>query len=317
MKKVLIYEANSNKAISIIKYLKEYTNYEITEVIENDETINIENYDYILPIGADSTYFTLNKYKKLEYCNNISMTEKELIVFDKPKMLKIAEKININIPKTYYKKEEIESFPIFYKDDFEKGEGLRGIAKTKEELPENEELIYQEYIETPSTYGVGFLAKDGEIITYLQHKEVISYPKVGGSAVVIEKFEDERLLKYTKKLLKEIDYNGWGLAEFKYCNQREDFVFMEINSKIWSSIDFMLINNPVFLKELLNVKYYSKKEKRLLFINYLFRYNFIDILKNLKYLLNSKIIKDQSLTYQVVRRLIPNKLVSQIKRIVK
>jgi len=330
MKKIFIYEANSLQALAISKFIKENSDFFIVGgieenirfnkknydeiIIENFEKLNKEQYDYLLPMGAYSTYEVISKFKTLKYENSISFNNENLIVFDKPKMLSIAKNLNIPIPKTWYLKERIQNFPIFYKENFENGGGTRGVANRLEEIPLQNNLIFQEYISTPSTYGVGFLAKDGKILTYTIHKEVISYPIDGGSSVVIEKFEDTRLLKYTQKLIKEINYNGWGLSEYKYCNSREDFVFMEINGKFWASIEFMLLNNSKLLKLLLNLEYQPVEINRLFFINRFFAYSFVNIINNISYFFNSKWKKESSISYQLVRKIIPNRVVNILKK---
>lgn len=295
MKKILIYEASLSQALSISKYIKEHSDYYIVgcieknvrfnksnydEIVINDfMDINIDEYDFVLPMGANSTFDIITKYSKLNYLNEIFFDLNNLLVFDKPKMLNIVENIGIPIPKTFYDVDKIKRFPIFYKESFENGGGVRGVAHKITDIPKNKKLLYQEFINTPSTYAVGFLAKNGKIICSTTHKEVISYPLSGGSAVVLESFSDKRLLQYTTKIIDKLDYNGWGLAEYKYCNKRDDFVFMEVNAKFWASIEFMLNNNPLFLKYLLDVEYKRNKINRMLFINRLFQYNFIDIIK--------------------------------------
>ncbi len=333
MKKILIYEPNSSQALAIAKYIKKYSNYYIVGVLEEkiffnkknyDEIIiknfidiEIDKYDYVFPMGANSTYKIVNKYKKLYYKNEILFSYENLIAYDKPKMLNIAKALDIPIPKTFYEKEEIINFPIFYKETFENGGGVRGVAKNINEIPNYNNLIYQEYIDTPATYGVGFLAKNGEVVTYKQHKEVISYPKEGGSAIVIENFNDDRLFQYTKKLLQELNYNGWGLAEFKYCKNRNDFVFMEINAKFWASIEFMLYNNNFLFKELLNIDYLPKKVDKIIFVNRYLNYNLINFIKNFKYFFYGKKIIENSLGIQLIRAIIPNKIIGILKKILK
>jgi predicted ATP-grasp superfamily ATP-dependent carboligase len=332
MKKILIFEPNSSQALAIAKFIKKYSNYYIIGVIEknikfkkefydeiivtNFESIDKTKYEYILPMGAKSTYDIVSKYKKLDY-KDIFFYDSNLVVFDKIKMLYIAQKLNIPTPKTYSSVKEIKEFPCFYKENFENGGGIRGIAKSINEIPKYNKLFFQEYITTPSTYGVGFLAKDGEILTYIIHKEIISFPKEGGSAIVVESYNDKRLLKYTKKLLKELNYNGWGLAEFKYCNKREDFVFMEINAKFWASIEFMLRNNPSFLNYLLGIKYKDNKVNKIAFINRFLAYSFKDMVKNYKYLLGATYIIEHSMLYQIVRKVIPDSFINILKKVVK
>ncbi len=333
MKKILIFEPNSNQALAISRYIKKYSDLYIVGCLEKEMRFNSTNYDeiivssfldiniaeylYILPMGANSSYRIIDEYKELDYCNNLKFDIKNLIVFDKVKMLSIVKNIGIPTPKTFYQMQEIEMFPIFYKENFENGGGIRGVANNIEEIPTYDKLLYQEFINTPSTYAVGFLAQNGKILTYTIHKEIISYPLSGGSSVVIESFDDKRLLKYTSKIIHKLNYNGWGLAEYKYCNKRDDFVFMEINAKFWASIEFMLKNNPLFLKNLLDIEYTQESIKRILFINRLFQYDFIDIIKNIKYYFTSHVIKESSLLYQVLRKFIPQKIVDLIKKLIK
>jgi predicted ATP-grasp superfamily ATP-dependent carboligase len=333
MKRIFIYEANSLQALAVSKFIQKNSNFIVVGGVEENirfnkknydeiiidkfENIDIDKYDYVLPMGAQSSFEIVTKFKSLKYENGINFLKNNLLVFDKPKMLIVAKNVGIPIPVTYFKKEDILVFPIFYKEDFENGGGIRGVAKNRKEIPLSKNLIFQEYISTPSTYGVGFLAKKGKILTYTIHKEVISFPVDGGSSVVIEEFKDKRLLEYTEKIVYELNYSGWGLAEYKYCDKRKDFVFMEINGKFWASIEFMLYNNPGFLKYLLNIDYPVKKVKKVLFINRLFQYSFIDILKNIKYIFDSKIVKESCLLYQIMRKIIPNSFVLLLKGIIK
>lgn len=329
MKKILIYEPNSNQALSISKYIKKYSEYYIVGciekkmrfnssnydeiIIENYLDVDISQYDFVLPMGANSSYEIVNRYERLNYCNKIQFIKSNLIVFDKPKMLDIAKELNVPIPNTFYQIDKIDKFPVFYKEDFENGGGIRGVAKSRDEIPTAKHLIYQEYIDIPSTYGVGFLAKDGEILTYTLHKEIISYPIEGGSSVVIEKFEDKRLIEYTQIMLKKLNYNGWGLTEYKYCDKKDDFIFMEINGKFWASIEFMLVNNSKFLELLLDIKYQNIKINKIVFLNRLFQYSVEDIFKNIKYCNGGKIIKEGSIVKLLILRLLPSVVQKYIK----
>lgn len=334
MKKILVYEASSSQALAIVKYIKQYSiyyivgclqkrvkfyrsNYDEIVIVNNFAEIIVDDYDFILPMGANSTFDVVTKNTKLSYLNNIFFDINNLIVFDKSKMLNIVNSINIPIPETYDSKKQIKNFPIFYKENFENGGGIRGIANSIEEIPENKRLLYQEFIDTPSTYGVGFLSKNGKVLTYTMHKEVLSIPKEGGSAVLIESFEDKRLLQYTETIVKKLNYNGWGLAEFKYCKRRDDYVFMEVNAKFWASIEFTLRNNSQFLKKLFSIEYTQKPTDRILFVNRLFQYSFIDIIANSKYFYTSYAIRENSFIYQIVRRFVPQQIVDIVKRVMK
>jgi predicted ATP-grasp superfamily ATP-dependent carboligase len=333
MKKVLIYEANASQALALTKFIQKYSNYYIVGCVEKNirfnqkdydeiiiqsfDSIDISLYDYILPMGANTSFSIVEKFEKINFCNNIYMDTNNLVVYDKPKMLSIVDLLNIPTPETWDKIENIQKFPLFYKEDFENGGGVRGVAQNIDQVPHKDRLIYQEYISTPSTYGVGFLAHEGNILTYIMHKEVISFPKDGGSSVVIESFSDERLLGYTKTIIKHINYNGWGLAEFKYCDKREDFVFMEVNAKFWASIEFMLVNNPQFLNNLLGIHYDHPKADKMVFINRLLQYSIWEVIENMHYFFIPYKITESSIVYQLVRKLIPTNFVNLIKVFIK
>jgi hypothetical protein len=199
----------------------------------------------------------------------ITLTQSALNVYDKVWMLEKASESNIPIPVTWEKIEDISSYPIFYKQKFERGGSARGIAKKINDIPSKsiETSLFQEFIESKGTYGVAFLADKGSLLTTHTHFESESIPKTGGSAVIIERFEDARLVEYTQRLVKRIDYSGWGLAEFKYSEHRDDYVFMEINAKFWASCEFAFINEPLFLKLLFEIDSLEQQIHRMIFLD--------------------------------------------------
>jgi hypothetical protein len=243
-------------------------------------------YDLIIPTGAKSTYSEIMSRGPITV-GEIVFNKENLIVFDKIKMLDIVNKIDIPIPKTFTNVEQSVEFPLFYKEMFECGGGVRGILNSKEDIPQilNEKnLIFQEYIDSPITYGVGFLAREGEIITSFIHKELLSYPRTGGSGVVLMQYDEQRLLEYTKKILNHINYSGWGLAEFKYCSKRNNYVFMEVNAKFWASIEFAFLNNSMFLKKMFGIDYIESKKPGIIYMDRLAEYGLGDYLQTyLKY----------------------------------
>lgn len=314
MQKYIILEPYSEQSLAILKVLKKNDKNKIyagmmkekhkNEFLKhytgllniNEKNIVDLSKEYtIIPTTAQTTSFYFNVFDECEI-NEIIFKKDSLFVSDKPKILRFAKNIGIPIPKTYYYKEEIKSYPVFYKQNFERGGGNRGLAKTKEELNkvDDENLIYQEYIRGNSTFGVSFLAKDGEILEYDIHEEILSIPKDGGSAVIINGFYDERLLRYTKKMIKELNYSGWGLSEFKYCNLRDEYYFMEINAKFWASCEFSFLKNK-FIKLLFNIDEYkvdSKvKSNGVIFIDRLIKSNIKDMYINRKYLVEYRKIK--------------------------
>ena len=299
MKRLLILDPTLDQSKSVAKMLNKYSNdyyiiggfrgikiprsmkyFDQLVHIDINNVIKDKSIDIIIPTGAKSTQELISRVKRLKV-GNVEFDEKNLVVYDKIKMLKIVGDLNILIPDTYTEKEDIKAFPVFYKQSYECGGGIRGVAGHEDhlkQLGDTRSLIFQEYIDSPCTFGVGFLAEDGKIKTYFIHKELLSWPRAGGSGVVLEKFYDERLLNYTRRILQHLRYNGWGLAEFKYCERRKDYVFMEINSKLWASIEFSFLNNNVFLKELFGIQYHNSDINCIVYADRLAYYGIKDYL---------------------------------------
>lgn len=228
--------------------------------------VKIENINCpIIPTGACSTKHLLERQDVRIGC--ITLTRDALRVYDKPKMIQWAQSVGVPTPITWINQDDISMFPVFYKPSYERGGGIRGIARNKSELPgETGEILFQEFVQSKGTFGFAFLADRGKILSYHMHYESESYPKQGGSAVVIENFYSKELLEYSSRLIRDLNYSGWGLIEYKYCPKRESFVFMEINAKFWASCEFTFRNNPDFLQLLFDIESRENPVDRMLFL---------------------------------------------------
>ncbi len=240
-------------------------------------------YDFVIPTGADSTYRFVQSRGR-HHLGEILFSEESLKVYDKRFLLATAAEANIPIPRMYDSLNAVTEFPVFVKDAYENQRSTRQrfLAHSREMLPESsDDCLIQEYIDSPSTYGLGFLAQEGEIITHFTHQELVSIPRQGGSAVILKPFYDSRLVEYSRRLLQALKFDGWGLVEFKYCHKRDDFVLMEINAKFWESLEFALRSHPEFLNHLLGL---SRKKETLGQAIYLKRYMMLPLTAQLKYL---------------------------------
>jgi len=321
MKKILILSPTIDQAIAISKYIKKYDKncilhggflpkegfsllpgqkillgriYSKVITIDKNKLEMLNSYDMIIPTGAQSTYWMSTHFDNFKV-GQIIYSKSNIQCFDKIVTLDKVQKLGIPVPETYTDISKVSNmkFPLFYKQKFEKGGGDRGIVFSLCELmglPNIQDLIFQEYIPGNSTFGVGFIAQNGEILTSFQHEEYLSLPPVGGSAVLIRKYYNEILEKYTERIVRNLEYNGWGLAEFKYCPRRRDFVFMEINAKLWASIEFAFMNNNKILEYLMEIKSPVKNIERAIFVHRLAALGIKYFLKNLRYFFNSKII---------------------------
>lgn len=218
-----------------------------------------------LPTGSQSTALLLER-GSVEL-GSITMSPDALRFYDKPWSINAAVGAGVPSPQTWINRAGITGFPVFYKSRAEGG-GARGIAINAGELPlTDEDLIYQEIIATPGTYGVAFLASNGAVQAAHIHHEMESYPELGGSAVILERYDDDRLLRHAERLIAYSKFSGWGLAEFKYCPVREDYVFMEINAKFWATSEFAFRNEPAFTRLLFGVEPVQQPCRRAIYMH--------------------------------------------------
>ena len=221
----------------------------------------------LIPTGSRSTKYFLEKGDVT--VGAVTLTQPALRVYDKPWMIARSAEIGIPTPATWQQLRDVTGYPVFYKQRYEQGGGPRGIAQAESDIPTHgrDQLIFQEVIESPGTYGVAFLAENGRLRVKQTHFESESVPRAGGSAVIIERYEHHLLLEYTRWLIDLLGYSGWGLVEFKRDPDRDDFFFMEINAKFWASCEFSFVNEPLFLKLLFGIDSQEKSVNRMFFID--------------------------------------------------
>lgn len=175
------------------------------------------------------------------------------IASDKKETFKLAEKINVQMPKTLYPKDinEVEnlslnlSYPVVVKASF--GAGSRTvwyvnsrdelinlykklIAKGFESLP-----MVQEYI-LGEGYGFFALFNQGKPRAIFMHHRLREYPITGGPSVVCESIYDEELKTIGLKLLNALNWHGVAMVEFKKDKRDNKYKLIEINPKFWGSL---------------------------------------------------------------------------------
>ncbi len=302
-KKVLFLEGNKDQAKALASYLSKKHEYDLHFT---DEVIpeSLDGYDLVIPSGADSTLQYILHHGDIKI-GQLTYTRDNLIAFDKIKSIEAVKEVGVPAPITYTDRSQIKFFPVFYKSLHEQGYSKRGIVRNEIDLMQldDDDIFFQEFIWSKGTYSVGFLADRGKLITTFAQKEIISYPYHGGSGVILTTIEDKRLIDYTERIVKAFNYSGWGLTEFKYCNKRDDYVFMELNAKFWASLKFAFENNPDFLKYLFDIQIKPKNINTIIYIDRVILSDWEEILMSIPYLFKAKWVKSQSIARVLWKRL--------------
>lgn len=176
---------------------------------------------------------------------------RNLDFFSKPWSIRYCERLAIPTPTTWLEAAAIpaDAGPVFYKAAREGGPGLRGVATHPGGIPRevhSADCIFQERIPGRQVVGFGFVAERGTILESYQHLELDSSPPSGGAAIAAVFANIPRVAELASRLLSSYRYSGWGLIEFKYDERRNDYVFMELNPKLWASVELGLRAHPRF-----------------------------------------------------------------------
>ena len=180
--------------------------------------------------------------------------------YDKGLTMEIAKRLGVPIPKTYIPADKGEllrisrdiGYPAVLKPRISKywsggkyRSGIRRYVSTPEELVSNyEEMdrlipnpIIQEFVNGD---GAGiFLLFDGEkTVLRSAHKRIKEVPLDGGPSVLCRSMEpDPKLLAYSESLLREIDWFGVAMVEFRKNPETGEAWLMEINGRFWGSLE--------------------------------------------------------------------------------
>jgi predicted ATP-grasp superfamily ATP-dependent carboligase len=113
-----------------------------------------------------------------------------------------------------------------------------------------DEYVAQEYIRGRNGFGYFALFQDGQETAYFMHERLVQYPPDGGPSVVARSIRDERLRMLGRDLLGSLQWHGPAMVEFKRSDADGEFYLMEINPKLWGSLDLAIAagcNFPVWI----------------------------------------------------------------------
>jgi predicted ATP-grasp superfamily ATP-dependent carboligase len=286
MKKILIGEISSYKAIVISKYIKKYysdielycydynrkvklfhTKYcdEFLVVPSPKDDLNghfdalqkiIEDKEIDLFIPVHSDMYGVYIKKKQIFGNTFAYLgdfEQFDYLHDKEKLNSLLTRLNIKRPQVFSSYEAAKIPFIFKPTKMSSAKGVEYILGEKDRERYrplyNQDLIIQEYVEGIGC-GYSVFAKDGDILVGFGHKRLAEHPVTGGSSVYRDSYFDERTRILVQKILREAKWSGFAMFEFKLTSDGEIYV-IEVNPRIWGSINQGLQNGFNYFESIL------------------------------------------------------------------
>jgi predicted ATP-grasp superfamily ATP-dependent carboligase len=228
--------------------------------------------DLIIPMTEHSIGH-LNKSRKLLPARTIlACPECETIekIIDKNGLYRLAEKLNVPIPRTQYIDiaddlsaciEKIKSYPVVVKPARSRiaiGDGFisSGVmyAENKaslENLYKNKEVLkypsmIQEKIIGPGT-GLFTLYDKNRHLALFSHRRIREKPPSGGVSVVSESVPlDKEMVAAADKLLSAVGWTGVAMVEFKRDLRDGKAKLMEINGRFWGTLQLAVVSGVDF-----------------------------------------------------------------------
>ncbi len=210
-----------------------------------DELISlIREYErpIVVPIGAKTTeLLSNNKDVFSQYCDFLVPSVQALNdANNKNTVAEIARKLNIPTPKQY--DGEPEKYPVIIKPYCGEKFGLHAeqryiraddrvqyldaLEKMKKYDPSP---IVQEYIEGDGMGVCMLMTEAREVAGLICHKRVRELPINGGPSTCCETIYDQKYIDYAKDILKDLNFSGICMVEFKGGK------LLEINPRVWGS----------------------------------------------------------------------------------
>jgi len=247
-----------------------------------------EDFDLLIPI-TDFTLVPIVEYKdEFEDYVKVAAPPYEIAIkaFDKAQTIKIAKEKRIPCPKTFILEDFKElkkvardlKYPVVIKPRSKvfwvnnkavmlkvtsknyayNGEDLLNkyvkiISQLKLIGISHEFLLLQEFVKGEA-YGVEILMHNSEPKAIFVHKRLREYPITGGASTLRISVRNDKLVQCAVKLLKEMDWQGVAMVEFKMDEENENFKLIEVNGRFWGSLPLAInagVDFPYLLYKLM------------------------------------------------------------------
>jgi len=216
--------------------------------------------DWLLLPSNDHAVFTLSKHKKkLEKYYKVITPSLDIIqnIYDKSRLLKIAEDAGVSVPQTFYFRsvDDVISknlpYPVVTKGlnslSFYKVMGRKAfMAENEKELKEQLSRISEKldivntfaqevipFVGTNHTVSFTAFCVDGVIKTIWMGEKLREHPLQFGTATLCISTLSEELIVPSAKLIKSLNFTGVCEIEYLKDLRSDSYKLIEINARTW------------------------------------------------------------------------------------
>jgi len=234
------------------------------------QEVKKRRYEMLIPV-SDFSVIPISKYRnKFQKYTKIPLTTHENIlkVYNKIETLKIGMENDIPcpqilFPKNLQKLKEISKdlqYPIVIKpavsqrwiDNKTKYQRVE-FAYSRNDLVEKYKKMFdrkyppiiEEYI--PGTgYGFFGLYNNSDLRAFFVHKRIKEFPVGKGASTLRMSVKNQKVKKFGDKLLKNLDWHGVAMVEFRMDSRDKKPKLMEVNGRFWGSLNLSISSGVDF-----------------------------------------------------------------------
>lgn len=202
-------------------------------------------YDAAIPVGLEMADLFIRHRDRLGVAIMTPPDDAFAIAADKRRTFQHAAAAGIPIPQTLPATEwERLRLPVVFKHP---RTGVQ-IAQTRQQAAsiseavatEIDQYVAQEFIPGENGFGYFGFFQNGRETGYFMHERLMQFPVEGGPSVVARAVRIPRLRELGRRLLESLNWNGAAMVEFKRSDADGEFYLMEINPKLWGSLDLAI-----------------------------------------------------------------------------
>lgn len=245
------------------------------------EELEKQNYGVLFPMEEDTMKVIANNIGDFDDKVSIPMVDKNtlMLAMNKEELIKFAQKNGVPCPKTYFidninqiktLKKEIK-YPAVIKPRI--GSGAKGVKYIANEKELEEEyikihnifsypLIQERIPQEGEAIGVSAVFdRDRNLIASFSHRRIRQYPVTGGASTLCESYYCPSIEKIAIELLKKLNWYGVAMVEFKVDPRDNTPKLMEINARLWGSLQLAISSGVDFPHLLYKIAMNEKVEK--------------------------------------------------------
>ena len=229
----------------------------------------------MIPVGGNSVKFVSDNRSDIQRYVDFILPEKSKIdlALDKNLSAELCKSLEINVPIEYkfdsidqvIKNKRIIKFPVVIKSANELQKFQTIYCKSYDELIYNLNInepkrllknfnfpIIQQKVDGP---GQGYFGvfKNGKVVVDFMHERVRETPPTGGASSCAKSIYLDDLKEQGLRIISELKWSGPAMIEFKRHNDSNKLFFMEINPKLWGSLDLAISSGVNIPQMIVNV----------------------------------------------------------------